>query len=290
MVDVAHNGDHGSPRGEIRGIVDEDVGALLLLFRVLDLHLALELLRQDHDGVVGERLGDGDHLTQLDERLDELSRRQIEHFAQILDTGSALHLHGSFSTRGRFLLQSGLLRFTHGPAAAVAESASASALAAGLRIDDDPALGRFVVAPTYPRRAPPPAGLQSAEPAPAQSRGWQEVALREGRSLRSPPSRANPPGRGGRPATGAAGRGAGPRGPGAGDSGCGGLGGAAAAALRAASAFAAFSAWMRTSSSLVTTFPDGLTPLRSGTPGPTTVGISSRRGPRPRGLGGLFGS
>ncbi len=46
---------------------------------------------------------------------------------------------------------------------------------------------------------------------------------------------------------------------------------------------AAFSACMRASSSFVTTLPEGLTPLRSGTPGPTTVGRSSRRGPLPRG-------
>ena len=58
---------------------------------------------------------------------------------------------------------------------------------------------------------------------------------------------------------------------------------AAAAALRASSAFAAFSAFMRANSSFVTTLPEGLTPLRKGTPGPTTVGRSSRRGPRPRG-------
>ena len=57
-------------------------------------------------------------------------------------------------------------------------------------------------------------------------------------------------------------------------------------ALRAASACAAFSAWIRASSSLLTTLPEGLTPFLKGTPGPTTVGMSSSRGPRPLGLGG----
>ena len=50
------------------------LGALLLLLGVLDLHLALELLGQDEDGVVGQRLGDGDHLAQLDQGLDEFAR------------------------------------------------------------------------------------------------------------------------------------------------------------------------------------------------------------------------
>ena len=39
----------GALRSEIGGIVDEDLGSLGLLLRVLDLHLALELLGQDHD-------------------------------------------------------------------------------------------------------------------------------------------------------------------------------------------------------------------------------------------------
>lgn len=140
----------------------------------------------------------------------------------------------------------------------------------------EPAAGR--VGPTKP----------VASAASAQMSGMGAEATRADRSRRSPPSRPGPLPRG-RPPEEGTGRGAVAFGPEVLGSAGAGLGGAAAAAFRAASAFAAFSAWMRASSSLLTTLPDGLTPLRSGTPGPTTVGRSSNRGLRPRGCAGLRG-
>ena len=114
VVDVSHDGHNGCPWREIGRIVDERLRAFLLLFGVLDLHLALELLGQDEDGIVGERLGDGDHLAQPDEGLDEFAGAYLQSLAQVLDAGAALDLDGRVDSGRGLLLGDRLLRFGNG--------------------------------------------------------------------------------------------------------------------------------------------------------------------------------
>ena len=69
VVDVAHDRDDRGARLEILGLVVEDLGGLDLVGGVLDRDLALELGADQLDGVVGERLRDGDQLAETHHRL-----------------------------------------------------------------------------------------------------------------------------------------------------------------------------------------------------------------------------
>ena len=248
VVDVAHDGDHRRARGEVGGIVDELVGSLLLLFGVLDLHLRSNSSARIDDGVIGQRLGDGDHLAQLEQRLDELARAYLQGLAQILDAGAALDLRRRLGARRDLLLDGGPLRLADRAAAPIARPVPA--FAAGLRVDDDPAPRRLVVAPAHPGwpgdarrgrgrgglgRLPPTHRVPGDRTSAKAARGGRPCRAAEGRrpgAGAGRPRRVAPPD--GAEALGE------PR-----ASGCTGFGGAAAAALRAASARASFSAWMR---------------------------------------------
>ena len=63
----------------------EDLRELVLVGDMLDRHLALDLGRDQLDGLVGERLRDRDHLAEAHHDLDDLSRRNAERLGQILD-------------------------------------------------------------------------------------------------------------------------------------------------------------------------------------------------------------
>ena len=147
VVDVAHDRDHGRALDEILVGVVED-GLLVDVVRgVDDLDLLVELVGEDLDRVVGERLGEGGHLPQLHQLLDDLGDRDGEVLGDVLDRRAGVDLD-------RVGLEAGLVlrdRLDVGataPAAAAARraalgagrSAARAALAArGLRVDDDTA-------------------------------------------------------------------------------------------------------------------------------------------------------
>jgi len=73
VVDVAHDGDDRRPRLEVLGVVDGfllEVG--LFVGRVGDLHFAAEVGGEHLDGLVAQRLRDGDHLAVAHESLDDV--------------------------------------------------------------------------------------------------------------------------------------------------------------------------------------------------------------------------
>ena len=74
VVDVAHHGDDGRARLEVLRVVLNRGGLDLLLGGGDDLDLAVELLRDRLDRVVGQGLGQGRHLAALHQRLDHLGR------------------------------------------------------------------------------------------------------------------------------------------------------------------------------------------------------------------------
>ena len=104
--------------------------SLFLFLGVLYLDYALELLGQDHDGVIGERLGDGDHLPQLEQGLDELAGADLERFAQVFDARAALDLDRGLRAGRRLLLQGRLVGLAQGAVAAVTRAAFAALAAA----------------------------------------------------------------------------------------------------------------------------------------------------------------
>ena len=85
VVDVTHDRHDRWSRDEV-GLVVLVLGRLeLLLGRVLDRHLALDLGRDQLDLLVGERLGRGSHLAERHEDLDQLGHRDAERGGQVLD-------------------------------------------------------------------------------------------------------------------------------------------------------------------------------------------------------------
>ena len=78
VVDVAHDRDHRRAVLEVGLVVDDLLDLDLLLGRGDDLDLALELLRDPLDLLVGERLGQGRHLAALHQGLDHLGAAEAE--------------------------------------------------------------------------------------------------------------------------------------------------------------------------------------------------------------------
>jgi hypothetical protein len=95
VVDVAHDRDHRRPRGEILVRVVEVLGLDVLLGCVLDRDLAADLVCDQLDRLVRERLGDGDHLSQSHHDLDDLGHRDSESGRQLLDGRAGGNLHGT---------------------------------------------------------------------------------------------------------------------------------------------------------------------------------------------------
>jgi hypothetical protein len=75
VVDVAHDRDHRRAVDEVLRGVLEHLGELVLVGDVLDRHVALDLGRDQLDGLVGERLRDRSHLPEAHHDLDDLGRR-----------------------------------------------------------------------------------------------------------------------------------------------------------------------------------------------------------------------
>ena len=86
VVDVAHHGDHRRAPLQVVGLV---VGGLfelgLVVGRMRDLDGALEVVGEDTDRLIGERLRDRGHLAVAHHRLDELGGRDAEQLRDVLD-------------------------------------------------------------------------------------------------------------------------------------------------------------------------------------------------------------
>ena len=90
VVDVAHDRDDRGPRGEIVGIVLEELLLVLLVGGVADDDLALDLAGDELHRVVAERLRDGHHLAEGEHDLDDLCRRDAQGRGEILDRDARL--------------------------------------------------------------------------------------------------------------------------------------------------------------------------------------------------------
>ena len=89
VVDVTHDRHNGRPGREVRFGVLDDL-RLLVVGRVLDRDLALDLGCDQLDLVVGERLGRGTHLAEAHQDLDDLRHRHAECGRQVLDGDAGL--------------------------------------------------------------------------------------------------------------------------------------------------------------------------------------------------------
>ena len=85
VVDVTHDRDDRRPRGEILVGVLEDLGLGVVVGRVLDHDLALDLGGDERDDFVGQRLRDRDHLAEAHHDLDDLRDGDAERGGEILD-------------------------------------------------------------------------------------------------------------------------------------------------------------------------------------------------------------
>ena len=149
VVDVAHDGDDRAARLEVLGVVlDHLLDGLLLVGRVHDLDLAVEVVAEDRDRLVGEALRDGRHLAVAHEGLDDVGGRDAERLRQVLDRRAGRHLHGSAGgdrdDRRRF---DALLRTAPvAPAPAVAPARPGRAPRSA-RVDHDAAAASAAAAP-----------------------------------------------------------------------------------------------------------------------------------------------
>ena len=147
VVDVAHDRDDRRALDEVlRGVLELRL-VVDLVGRVDDLDLLVELVGEDLDRVVGERLGERGHLAQLHQLLDDLGDRHAEVLRDVLDRRAGVDAD-------RVGLEAGLVlrdRLDVGataPAAAAARraalgagraAAGATLAARGLRVDHDAA-------------------------------------------------------------------------------------------------------------------------------------------------------
>ena len=132
VVDVAHDRDHGRPGDEILLGVLEDLRELVLIGDVLDSHLALDLGRDQLDGLVGQRLRDRHHLAEAHHDLDDLGRRDAERLRQVLDRDTGGNGGGTGRLRSRLRLRPRL--------GALTRLARVLARPCCARVDDDAAL------------------------------------------------------------------------------------------------------------------------------------------------------
>src|ERR671924_793066 len=135
VVDVAHDGH--DRRSRLEDVLRVVVGVRLFLFLtgVLDRDLAVHALvgGDELDGLVRERLGDGDHLPQAHHDLDDLGDRDAERLRELLDGDTGLDRYRA----GR---DDDLARLFRPCVLTVASLAGVLARAGGAGIDDDTAL------------------------------------------------------------------------------------------------------------------------------------------------------
>src|SRR3954451_15022071 len=146
---MAHHRDHRRALDEVSLVVLLlDRGLDLLLGGGDDLDLAVELLRDRLDGLVGECLGEGRHLALLHQRLDHLGAGQAQALGDLTDGGAGVDLDRRLLLRLLQLLVAWLLPQRAAPAGPPAAPAAARwagrrlslgdvVAPRGLRIDHD---------------------------------------------------------------------------------------------------------------------------------------------------------
>ena len=106
VVDVAHDGDHGRARLEVRRIVVEREGVLLL--GADDLDLSAEVVGHEFNELVGHGLRHGERGAQEEQALDDVVRRHVERLGE-LGHGHALGDAHGVELLDRDALRLGLL-------------------------------------------------------------------------------------------------------------------------------------------------------------------------------------
>jgi hypothetical protein len=170
VVDVAHDRDDRRALDEILVGVLEDRLVLGLVVGVDDLDLLAELLGQDGDRLVGERLREGDHLPHAHELLDDVGDGDAEVLGDIADRRARVDADDVGAAERVLLERRGDL-FEH--LAAATAAAAASGPAAG-RASAGRATGATGAAGTA--RALAPRGLRVDDDAPASAAGAALVA------------------------------------------------------------------------------------------------------------------
>ena len=134
VVDVTHDRHHRRTRGQIGLAVLEHLGLGVVVGRMLDLDLTLDLGRDQLDRLVAQRLRDRDHLAEPHHDLDDLRDRDPERGGEILDADA--RLHRDRPGRRRYDL---LPRLSAGRGSAVTRLAAVAATRV-TAFDDDPTL------------------------------------------------------------------------------------------------------------------------------------------------------
>ena len=90
MVDVTHDSDHRRTRQQVSfGVVVDDRE---FLFRRNDAHFAPQVIGDKLDKVIAHGLGERECLTQHEQALDDVVRRDFEQFGELSDRGALRNL------------------------------------------------------------------------------------------------------------------------------------------------------------------------------------------------------
>ena len=160
----------------VGGVLERDLLGLLV-GRVADRDLALELAADQLDGLVAQRLRDLHHLAGRHHERDDLRRRDAELLGEVLDGDPGRDLDGT----GRRLRLAALLLARCAALAALARTA------AGLGVDHDPAAATRRRPPLRAGMAAGLAGVRLAERRPSRRR---RAAPRRRRRRRARPASA----------------------------------------------------------------------------------------------------
>ena len=86
VVNVTHDGDDRGARQQVRGVVVEREGVLLLLAH--DLDLTAQVVGDELDEVVGHRLGEGQRVAEKEQALDDVVGGNAEKLGELGDSGA----------------------------------------------------------------------------------------------------------------------------------------------------------------------------------------------------------
>ena len=190
VVDVAHDRDDRRALDEVLvGVLELGLG-VDVVGRVDDLDLLVELVGEDLDRVVGQRLGERGHLAQLHQLLDDLGHRHAEVLGDVLDRRAGVDADRVGPAGGRVLRRPAPYVGAAAPAAAAARRAALGA-AAGRRAAGPPWRREAWESITTRRTPPPEPGARSPC---SESRVGRCGAAGRRRPARRPARRRPPPG------------------------------------------------------------------------------------------------
>ena len=174
VVDVAHDRDHRRAVDQVLVGVGELRFLGLLVGGADDLDLAVVLVGDRPDRLVGERLGERRHLAHHHEFFDHLGRGEADRLAQLTHGGAGvdlgrLGLDRGLGTQRRLLEERATTATTTTARRALRRRAAHLVAAGGLRVDHDAAFfARCAAAPApAPAPPPPPAGRTGLFDVPA---------------------------------------------------------------------------------------------------------------------------